>query len=81
MARYFFHIRQDILLEDLDGADYPDLEAARLAAIADVRDLIAERIKLGRAVEAYAIEISDGGQMPVATVTFRDVLKELAPWL
>jgi hypothetical protein len=81
MPRYYLHIRQDVLLEDPDGVDVRDLEAARQIATDDARDLIAERIRLGRPVQAYVIEIADDHGTCLDTVRFADVIRALVPWI
>jgi hypothetical protein len=81
MPRFYLHIRQDVLLEDPDGVDVPDLEAARLVAAEDAPDLIAERIRLGRPVDAHVIEIADENGARLDSVKFEDVIKALIPWL
>lgn len=80
MPRYYLHIRQDVLLEDPDGVDVRDLEVARQIATDDARDLIAERIRLGRPVQAYVIEITDDMGICLDTVRFADVIRALVPW-
>ena len=48
MPRYYLHIQQgDQLLQDPDGIECPNLEAARAEAVAGIRDILAEAIKRG----------------------------------
>lgn len=72
MARYFFHIRDgDTLIEDTEGIDVPDLEAAREEAVEAAREIVAERALEGKASEGQVFEIWSHGQM-VAAVPFQD---------
>lgn len=49
MPRYYRHIRQgDQLIEDPEGIDLADLDAARAEAIEGIRDLVAEAIRQGK---------------------------------
>ena len=44
MQRFFFHIRdRDVMTAAPEGADLPDLEAARIGALAAAREALAER--------------------------------------
>ncbi len=48
MPKYYLHIQQgDQLLQNLDGIECPDVEAARAEAVAGIRDILAEAIKRG----------------------------------
>jgi enamine deaminase RidA (YjgF/YER057c/UK114 family) len=48
MPRYFRHIRHDgQIIQDPEGIDLPDLEAARAEAIQEIRDILAEAVKSG----------------------------------
>jgi hypothetical protein len=41
MPWYFFHLQNDAYLTDKEGMEFPDLEAARTYAIANVLELVA----------------------------------------
>lgn len=48
MLRYYRHIRQrDVLIEDPDGIELPDLDAARTEAVDGVRDLLSHPTREG----------------------------------
>ncbi len=73
MPRFHFHVRDgDSLLEDLEGAEFPDLDAARADAVAASRDVLAERIKAGLPLGGLQFEIRDEAGRLVATVPIRD---------
>ena len=74
MPRFHFHVRDsDSLLEDLEGADFPDLDAARADAAAASREVLAERIEAGLPLGGLRFEIRDEAGQLVATVPIRDV--------
>ncbi len=60
MPRFYFHIRDgDTLIEDHDGSDLPDLEAARSEALAGARSILAEKVKAGEVINGRRFEIVD----------------------
>ncbi|CCF18709.1 conserved hypothetical protein [Pseudorhizobium banfieldiae] len=67
----------DGLLEDPDGSEVADLDAAVNEAKLGARSLMAEDIRLGRALRPISIEISETDGLVLQTVTFRNVLDEL----
>lgn len=74
MPRYFFHVRdEDRLIEDQDGSELPDLEAARTEAAAAAREILAEQIRTGKEMSGRSFEITDDTGKVLATVTLRDV--------
>ncbi|MFC0193648.1 DUF6894 family protein [Aureimonas pseudogalii] len=74
--RYFLHIwTGKTRIEDLEGAEYPDLAAARREAVRGVRDLLAERLKRGDVLDGQSIEICDENDRLVDTILFRDELR------
>ena len=73
MPRFHFHVRDGgSLLEDLEGAEYPDLEVARADTVAASREVLAERIKAGLPLGGLRFEIHDEAGQSVATVPIRD---------
>jgi len=76
MPRYYRHIRQgDLLIEDPEGIDLPDLAAARAEALEGIRDILAEAIRQGRDdwLE-QAIVIADGTGRALTTIPFVEAL-------
>lgn len=75
MPRYFLHIREHHeFIEDPDGADYPDLDAARAEAVHGARDILVEKLRRGDPLDGAAIEITDENGKVVETVPFRTVM-------
>jgi hypothetical protein len=74
MPRYFFHIRQgEDLIPDYEGAEFEDLEAARVEAAHSCRDLAAQEIRDGGPVTFCKIEIWDECGRQLATVGGREI--------
>ena len=68
MGRFYFHLRAgDELLIDDEGADLPDLSAARREAAQAARELLAEAIRAGKEEipEAFVIADEDGRALDV----------------
>jgi hypothetical protein len=71
MALFYFHIvRSNGRVEDLEGEDFSDLEAAREEAVQGGRDLAAESMRQTGRFDEGAIEIADRDGRHVLTVPF-----------
>ena len=74
MPRYFFHIYNDLIAEDEEGAELPDLPAAREHAISGARSLMAEQIMEGRLRLQHRIEVADEQGRVVMKIPFRELV-------
>lgn len=74
MPRYFFHVYDDVIAQDEEGAELPNLAAARLNALAGARDLISEQVRRGYFVLSHWIDVVDEQGEKVLTVAFRDAV-------
>ena len=74
MPRYFFHLYDDIVAQDDEGMELPNIDAARLKALSGARDVIAEQVRRGYFVRSHWIDVVDVQGEPVLTVTFRDAV-------
>lgn len=74
MPRYFFHVYDDIIAQDEEGLELPDLAAARLNALIGARDLITEQVRHGYIVLSHWIDVVDEQGEKVLVVTFRDAV-------
>jgi hypothetical protein len=81
MVRFYFHIIDKMRLEDPDGTELPDVNAAIISAREDVRLLISERIRSGRVLGPAIMVIADETGAELASVSFKEVLQESAPWI
>ena len=63
MPRFFMHSREaERLIEDPDGSNLPDLDAAREEAAVAAREIAAERLRAGEPLDARRFEIHDEGR-------------------
>jgi hypothetical protein len=77
MARFYFHLQEGgNLLEDSDGTDLPDVDAARLEAILAARDILSDAIRTGRGKVAEAFVIADEAGRKIDVVPLSIVLPE-----
>lgn len=77
MTTFYLHLRRsDGLVEDPDGSELADLEAALEEAKAGVRALVAESIRENKLLQPTTVEITDDKGNLLDTVTFREVLEE-----
>ena len=74
MPRYFFHLYNDVVAEDEEGQDLPDLAAAREYALRNIRDLMTEEVMKGRLILRHRIEIADEQGKRVLTVPFSEAV-------
>ena len=72
MPRYFFNLRKsDDRVDDRDGAEYTDLEQARLDAILSAREIMAEWACAGKPADGSEFQITDETGHVVLTVPFQ----------
>ncbi len=70
--RYHLHIRNgETLIEDLEGAEFPDQEAARREAVSSIRDLLAEMLRRGDPLDGQSLEIWDETGSLLERIAFR----------
>jgi hypothetical protein len=74
MPRYYFHLYNDVVAEDEEGQDLPDLAAAREYALRNIRDLMTEEVMKGRLILRHRIEIADEQGKRVLTVPFSEAV-------
>jgi hypothetical protein len=75
MSLYYFNVRSEgNLVEDPEGDKYPDLHAARDAAIATACAMIAEGDQKGEDRRSWCVEVMDKANQQVLTVPFSEAL-------
>ena len=74
MPRYFFDVYDDIIADDEEGIELPNLEAARLQALKGARDLAMEQVRHGYIVLSHWIDVLDDQGEKVLRVSFRDAV-------
>ena len=76
MPRFFFHLRDDLDVEDVEGTELADLDAARERAAGEARQLMCDTLKQnGRITLGHRIDIEDGQGAVLATVHFADAVR------
>jgi hypothetical protein len=78
MPLFHFNSRTgDVVLQDLEGEDLPDLAAARTVAMSSAREALAEAVKFGD-TPPDIIQVTDSEGNEVAIVPLMQVLQ--AAW-
>jgi hypothetical protein len=78
MPWYFLHIRcNGELIEDDEGAEFRDIDAARMEAVRSVRSLVCGDVRDGILHLDLSIEIRDEGGAELQTVSFDDAIKTI----
>ncbi|MDQ4088113.1 MAG: hypothetical protein M3177_08935 [Pseudomonadota bacterium] len=75
MPRFYFHLRNDLAVDDEEGLKVPDLASAREYALFNARSIAAENVLKGRLNLSHRIEIADEDGRIVGTVSFADAVK------
>ena len=79
MPRFFFHLHNDVDVQDHGGKCLPDLDAARTYAIEMARFEVAESaMREGRIVLSHRIDIGDETGAVLESVRFSDAV-DVAP--
>lgn len=74
MKRYFFHTRcGDELIEDIDGVELPDFEAAEREARVAAREMVADLVITGGPIGGQSIDIHDDEGRLLKAVPFISV--------
>jgi hypothetical protein len=72
VPRYYFHLYNDMVVKDEEGAELPDPTAARDHAVDGARAMVCESVKQGHLNLDHRIEVEDEQGAHVLTVTFRE---------
>jgi hypothetical protein len=76
VARYFFHVRDDLDVPDPEGAELPNLEAARDYAGRSARSLMCGTLSEDCRISLHhRIDIEDEAGGILATVLFADAVR------
>lgn len=74
MPRYHLNLFNDVVSMDEEGMELPDLEAARDAAIVNIRDLMKDQLVKGHITLSHRVEIANDRGRILATVFFSDAV-------
>ena len=75
MPRYFFHIYDGVVTRDEEGIELDDPEAARVAAVAGIREMICDQVRKGRIVLHYRLEIEDQAGEKLFVIPFTETVR------
>jgi hypothetical protein len=76
MPLFYLHIRDgDDVVENPDGSDLPDIEAAKEEARVSARYILAESVRAGKLIGNQKFEIVDEVGNLCATLLMREVLR------
>ena len=75
MARFYFHLYNDIVSKDEEGRELPDVDTARHDAREDARNMAAESVREGELNLDHYVEVADDAGEPLFRVTFGEVVK------
>lgn len=74
MPRFYFNVYDDVVATDDEGVTLPNLDAARLQAVAGARALMAEQVTHGYLVRSHWIDVVDEAGAVVLHLPFRDAV-------
>jgi hypothetical protein len=75
MARYFFHLRDDLDVRDEEGVELRGADAARSYAVINARDIMCGTLQReGRITLHHRIDVEDEQGALVITVPFSDAV-------
>ena len=75
MSRFFFDLHEcGRVLIDSEGVEMPDASAARVNAIHEARQIMADEVAHGRLCLACHIEVQDEARNAVLVVAFADAI-------
>ena len=75
MPRFYFNLRNDLSVDDEEGMELPDVEAARALAAKYVLDMAAASVlEQGKINLSHRIEVTDERGDNIAAVEFGDVV-------
>ena len=75
MPRFFFHLYDETVVLDPEGKELPTADTARQHAITTARHMACQEVLEGHLGLNHRIEVTDANDAPVATITFKDVVK------
>ncbi len=75
VPRYYFHLRDEVSAEDLEGQYLRDLNGARKQAVSYARAMICNSVaEHGKINLSHRIEVADKGGETVLAVTFGEAV-------
>lgn len=79
MPHFYFHLFDGAaFVNDEEGAEFPDTEAARRYAVSNLRDVAAADVATGQVHKNLRIDMADEHGRLLETIRLREVVKLLA---
>lgn len=76
MPTFYFHLRDgNTYVADETGMELNDLNEARAEAVRGARDILADQLRAGEALDGQRIEIADDHGEVLEVVTFKEALR------
>jgi hypothetical protein len=75
VPHYFFDLHNDIEAIDSEGRDFPDVEAAKVNAIREVREMMCESVQTGRVNLSHRIDVRDESGQVIHVVRFGEAVQ------
>lgn len=75
MARYFFHLHNDLYVEDEEGRECADFEEAQATAFAEARVMASSSVRDGHLDLSHGISVTDERGQRVMFVRFGDAVE------
>ena len=80
MPRYYFNVHNGIgFVEDEEGRDYADLDAARTEAVRGAREILAEDVAKGVVDLRGRLEVIDAAGAVALVITFAEIVEVIFP--
>jgi acyl-coenzyme A thioesterase PaaI-like protein len=75
VPRFYFNLRNDLSVDDEEGMELPDVQAARALAAKYALDMVAASVlEQGRINLSHRIEVTDDSGGDIVAVAFGDVV-------
>ena len=75
MARYYFHLFNDITCMDEEGVVLPNIAVALQKGATIAREMAAESVRQGHLILDHRIEVADEHGGTVGIIRFKDVVR------
>jgi hypothetical protein len=75
VPQYYFHLQNDEWIEDNEGRDLADLEAAREQALEEARAMVCASVSQGHLNLDHFIEVADETGETLFRLTFREAFQ------
>ena len=75
MPRFYFHLHEcGTIIDDPEGSELADVDAARDKAVAEARQVMSSEVLEGRLCLGCCIIVEDGGHHELLRIPFREAI-------